>query len=98
MALPHLWMCSGCIVNNGVVDIVYQFESDWDPEDITEADRTELLEARFRMVCFFVGCCLILLDTLLCVNATAYASLVYTGLSWLKLYYSRIHDCIVAFL
>ncbi len=34
-------MCSGCIVNNGVVYIAYQFEPDWDPEDISEEDHAE---------------------------------------------------------
>ncbi len=39
---PHLsGMCSGCIVNNGVVYIAFQFEPDWDAEDISEEDRTE---------------------------------------------------------
>ncbi len=46
-------MCSGCIVNNGVVYIAYQFEPDWDPEDISE-DRAEPVHARLLMVCFFV--------------------------------------------
>ncbi len=72
-------MCSGCIVNNGVVYIAYQFEPDWDAEDISEEDRTEPVQARLLMVglsflLFFVCCCLILLDTLLFVNATASVS------------------------
>ncbi len=33
------------------------------------------LTGRFRMVCFFVCCCLGLLDTLLFANATAYVNL-----------------------
>ncbi len=72
-------MCSGCIVNNGIVYIAYQFESDWDAEDISEEDCAEPVQARLlqdvlESVCFFVCCCLILLDTLLFVNATAYVS------------------------
>ncbi len=31
-------MRSGCIVNNDVVNIADQFESDWDAEDISEED------------------------------------------------------------
>ncbi len=38
-------MCSGCIVNNDVVIIAYQFEPDWDAEDINEEDRAEPLQA-----------------------------------------------------
>ncbi len=36
-------MCSGCIVNNvnNVVYIAYQFEPQWDSEDISEEERTE---------------------------------------------------------
>ncbi len=67
-------MCSACIVNNGVVYIAYQFEPDWDPENISEEDRAEPVQARLSMVYFFVGCWLILLDTLLFVNATASVS------------------------
>ncbi len=72
-------MCSGCIVNNGVVYIAYQFEPDWDAEDISEEDRAEPVQARLLMVglsffLFFVCCRLILLDTLLFVNATASVS------------------------
>ncbi len=37
---PHL-MCSGWIVNSGVVYNAYQFEPDWDPEDISEEDRAD---------------------------------------------------------
>ncbi len=44
---PHLRMRSSCIVNNGVViNIVYQFEPDWDPENISEEDHAELVQAR----------------------------------------------------
>ncbi len=50
---PHLSsMRSGCIVNNGVVYIAYQFEPDWDPENISEEDRAEPVQARLLMVCF----------------------------------------------
>ncbi len=47
-------MCSGCIVNNGVVYIAYQFELDWDAEDISEEDRLVPVQARLLMVglCF----------------------------------------------
>ncbi len=47
-------MCSGCIVNNGVIYIAYQFKPDWDPENISEEDRAEPVQARILMVCFFV--------------------------------------------
>ncbi len=50
-------MCSGCIVNNGVFYIAYQFEPDWDAEDISEEDREEPVQARLLMVWFF---CLLL--------------------------------------
>ncbi len=43
-------MCSGCIVNNGVVYIAYQFEPDWDAEDISEEDRAEPVQAQLLMV------------------------------------------------
>ncbi len=43
-------MCSGCIVNNGVVYIAYQFEPDWDAEDISEEDCGEPVQARLLMV------------------------------------------------
>ncbi len=43
-------MCSGCIVNNGIVYIAYQFEPDWDTEDISEEDRAEPVQARLVMV------------------------------------------------
>ncbi len=46
-------MRSGCIVNNGVY-IAYQFEPDWDPEDISEEDRAEPVQARLLIVCLFV--------------------------------------------
>ncbi len=71
---PHLRMCSGCIVNNGFVNIAYQFEPDWDPENVSEEDHAEPVQAQLSTVCFFVCCCLTLLDTLLFVNATAYVS------------------------
>ncbi len=48
-------MCSGCIVNNGVVYIAYQFE----PEDINEEDSTEPVQARLLMV----GLCFLLVHT-----------------------------------
>ncbi len=67
-------MCSGCIVNNGVIYISHQFDPDWDAEDISEEDHAEPVQARLLKVCFFVCCCLILLDTLLFVNATASVS------------------------
>ncbi len=67
-------MCSGCIVNNGIFYIAYQFEPDWDTEDISEEDREEPVQARLLMVCFFFVCCWItLLGTLLFVNATMLA-------------------------
>ncbi len=47
-------MCSGWIVNSGVVYNAYQFEPDWDPEDISEEDRAEPVQARLLMVCLFV--------------------------------------------
>ncbi len=47
-------MSSGCIVNNVIVYISYQSESDWDPEDISEEDRAEPVQARLLMVCLFV--------------------------------------------
>ncbi len=52
---PHLsGMCSGWIVNSGVVYNAYQFEPDWDPEDISEEDRAEPVQARLLMVCSVV--------------------------------------------
>ncbi len=52
---PHLsGMCSGWIVNSGVVYISYQFEPDWDPEDISEEDRAEPVQARLLMICLVV--------------------------------------------
>ncbi len=52
---PHLsGMCSGWIVNSGVDYNAYQFEPDWDPEDISEEDRAELVQARLLMVCLVV--------------------------------------------
>ncbi len=51
-------MCSGWIVNNGIFFyIAYQFEPDWDAEDISEEDREEPVQALLLMVCFF---CLLL--------------------------------------
>ncbi len=67
-------MCSSWIVNSGIVYNAYQFEPDWDPEDISEEDRAEPVQARLLMVCMFGGCCLILLNTLLFVSATASVS------------------------
>ncbi len=45
-------MCSGCIVNNGVLYIACKFEPEWDAEDISEEDRTEPVQALLLMVCF----------------------------------------------
>ncbi len=43
---PHLsGMCSGWIVNNGVGNIACEFEPDWDPENISEEDRAEPVQA-----------------------------------------------------
>ncbi len=47
-------MCSGWIVNSGVVYNAYEFEPDWDPEDISEEDRAEPVQARLLMVCLVV--------------------------------------------
>ncbi len=47
-------MCSGWIVNSGVVYNAYQFEPDWDPEDISEEDRAEPVQARLLMVCWLL--------------------------------------------
>ncbi len=47
-------MCSGWIVNSSVVYNAYQFEPDWDPEDISEEDRAEPVQARLLMVCLVV--------------------------------------------
>ncbi len=50
---PHLsGMCSGCIVNYDIVNIAYQFEPDWDAENINEEDHAEPVQARLLMVCF----------------------------------------------
>ncbi len=38
--------CSVCFVNNGVVSIAYQFEPDGRPENISEEDRAEPVQAR----------------------------------------------------
>ncbi len=50
---PRL-MCSGWIVNSGVVYNAYQFEPEWDAEDISEEDRAEPVQAWLLMVWFFV--------------------------------------------
>ncbi len=78
---PYLsGMFSGCIVNNGAVNIAYQFEPDWDPENISEEDRAEPVQAHGSYRTFqngtflFVCCCFIFLNTLLFVNATGYVS------------------------
>ncbi len=47
-------MCFGCIVNNGVIYIAYQFEPDWDAEDISEKDRAEPVQAWLVIVYLFV--------------------------------------------
>ncbi len=49
---PQLRMRSGCIVNNVVVNIAYQFEPNWDAEGISEEDRAEPVQAWLLMVCF----------------------------------------------
>ncbi len=46
----HVVRC--CIVNNDVVNIAYQFEAEWDAEDISEEGRTEPVQAQLLMVCF----------------------------------------------
>ncbi len=52
---PHLsGMCSGWILNSGVVYYAYQFEPDWDPEDISEEDRAEPVQARLLMICLVI--------------------------------------------
>ncbi len=52
---PHLsGMCSGWIVNSGVVYNAYQFEPDWDPKDISEEDRAEPVQAQLLMICLVV--------------------------------------------
>ncbi len=66
-------MCSGCIVNNSVVNIAYQFEPDWDAEDISEEDRAEPVWST-ALNGMFVFSRFILLNTLLFVNATASVS------------------------
>ncbi len=67
-------MCSGWIVNSGVVYNAYQFEPDWDPEDISEEDRACRTCASTALNGMFGCCCLILLNTLLFVSATASVS------------------------
>ncbi len=47
-------MCSSCIVNKGVVYIAYQFEPQWDSEDISEEDRAEPVQAWLLMVCLML--------------------------------------------
>ncbi len=47
-------MCSGWIVNSAVVYNAYQFEPDWDPEDISEEDHAEPVQAWLLMVCLVV--------------------------------------------
>ncbi len=50
---PHLSsMCSGWILNSGVLYIAYQFEPDWDAENISKDDCAEPVQARLLMVCF----------------------------------------------
>ncbi len=61
-------MCSGCTVNNGVVSIAYQFEPEWYPDNISE-ETQDVSEVYFFL---FVVVCLIFLDAVLFVNATAY--------------------------
>ncbi len=34
------------LVNNDIVNIAYQFESDWDAEDISEEDHAEPVQAQ----------------------------------------------------
>ncbi len=61
-------------LNNGIIYIAYHFEPDWDPENIHEEDCTEPVP---RDGMFLACCCLILLDMLLFVNATASVSFYY---------------------
>ncbi len=73
---PHLSaLCSANIVNNGVVNIAYQFEPEWDQRILVKRiaqNRCKHSSHRtFQNGMFFVWCCLILLVTLLFVNATA---------------------------
>ncbi len=63
-------MCSSCIVNNGVVYIAYKFEPIETQRMLVNRLTQNLCTAPNGM--FFVYCCLILLDTLLFVNATAF--------------------------
>ncbi len=52
---PHLsGMCSGWIVNSGVVYNAYQFEPDWDPEVISEEDCAEPVQAQLLIICLVV--------------------------------------------
>ncbi len=48
------WHVLRWIVNSGIVYNAYQFEPDWDPEDISEEDRAEPVQARLLMVCLVV--------------------------------------------
>ncbi len=54
-------MCSGCIVNNGVVYIAFQLEPDWDAEDISDEDHAEPVQAQLLMVTYVF--CLLLSRT-----------------------------------
>ncbi len=63
-------MCSGWIVNSGVVYNAYLWAADWDPEDISEEDRAEPVQAQLLMVCLVVVVSYFL-NTLLFVSATA---------------------------
>ncbi len=47
-------MCSSCIVNYGIIYIAYQFEPDWDADNISEEDRAEPVQARLLMVCLLL--------------------------------------------
>ncbi len=49
VCIPPLTSVACCIVNNGVVYIAYQFEPDWDAENISEE---EPVQARLLMVWF----------------------------------------------
>ncbi len=39
-------MHSGCIVNYGVINIAYQFEPEWGPENNSGEDREEPVQER----------------------------------------------------
>ncbi len=49
---PHLTMHSDCVVNNDVINIAFQFEPDWDAEDISEEDCAEPVQAQLLIVVF----------------------------------------------